>query len=35
VFELTGELQDYFQEKSKPDFAKCFEDGEWLEKLAY
>jgi hypothetical protein len=35
VFELKGELQDYFQENSKPDFAKCFEDEEWLEKLSY
>jgi hypothetical protein len=31
--ELKGELQNYFQEKSRPDFAKCFEDEEWLEKL--
>jgi hypothetical protein len=23
VFELKGELQDYFQEDSRPDFAKC------------
>jgi hypothetical protein len=35
VFELKGELQDYFQENSRPDFAKCFEDEEWLEKLSY
>jgi hypothetical protein len=35
VFGLKGELQDYFQENSKPKFAKCFEDEEWLEKLAY
>jgi hypothetical protein len=34
VFKVKGELQDYFQE-SKPDFAKCFENEEWLEKLAY
>jgi hypothetical protein len=35
VFVLKGELQCYFQENSRPDFAKCFEDKEWLEKLAY
>jgi hypothetical protein len=35
VTELIGELQDYFQENNRPDFAKCFEDEEWLEKLAY
>jgi hypothetical protein len=35
VFELKGELQNYFQENSKPDFAKFFEDEEWLEKLSY
>jgi hypothetical protein len=35
VFELKGELQDYFQENSRPNFAKCFEDEEWLEKLTY
>jgi tRNA(Ile)-lysidine synthase TilS/MesJ len=35
MFELKGELQDYFQASSKPDFAKCFEDEEWPEKLAY
>ncbi|PNF35215.1 hypothetical protein B7P43_G06869 [Cryptotermes secundus] len=34
VFELKGELQDYFQENSKPDYANYFEDEEWLEKLA-
>jgi hypothetical protein len=34
VFELKSDLQDYFQENRRPDFAKCFED-EWLEKLAY
>jgi hypothetical protein len=34
VFELKGKLQDYFQENSRPDFAKCFLDNEWLEKLA-
>jgi hypothetical protein len=28
VFELKGELQDYFQEDSWPDFAKCSEDEE-------
>jgi hypothetical protein len=35
VFELKGELQDYFQDNSRPDSAKRFEDEEWLEKLAY
>jgi hypothetical protein len=35
VLELKGELQDYFQENSRPEFAKCFEDEEWLEKLGY
>jgi hypothetical protein len=35
VFELKGELQDYFQENNRPSFAKCFEDEEWLEKLVY
>jgi hypothetical protein len=34
VFELKGELQDCFQENNRPDFAKCFEDEEWLKKLA-
>lgn len=34
VFELKGELQDYVQENSNPDSAKCFKDEEWLEKLA-
>jgi hypothetical protein len=32
VFELKGELQDCFQENSRPDFAKCFDDEEQLEK---
>jgi hypothetical protein len=35
VFEIKGELQDYFQGESRPDFAKCFEDEEWIEKLGY
>jgi hypothetical protein len=35
VFDLKGELQSYFQENSMADFAKCFEDEEWLEKLVY
>jgi hypothetical protein len=35
VSELKGEMQDYFQANSRPDFAECFEDEEWLEKLAY
>jgi hypothetical protein len=30
VSELKGELQDYFQQNNRPDFAKCFEDEEWL-----
>jgi hypothetical protein len=34
VSELKGELQDYFQENSRPDFTKCSEDEEWLDKLA-
>jgi hypothetical protein len=34
VFELKGELQDYFQENNRVDFAKFFEDGEHLEKVA-
>jgi hypothetical protein len=29
VFELEGELQEYFQE-NRPDFAECCEDEEWL-----
>jgi hypothetical protein len=35
VFELKGELQNYFQENSRQDFAKCLEEEEWLEKVAY
>jgi hypothetical protein len=35
VFELKGELQEHFQENTSPDFAECFEDEEWLQKLAY
>jgi hypothetical protein len=35
VFEQKGKLQDYFQENSRPNFAKCFEDQEWLEKISY
>jgi hypothetical protein len=35
VFELKGELQDYIQENSRPDFAQCFEDDERLEKVAH
>jgi hypothetical protein len=35
VFELKGELQEYSQGNSRPDFAECFEDEEWLQKLAY
>jgi hypothetical protein len=35
AFVLKGGLQDYFQENSRPDFAECFEDEKWPEKLAY
>jgi hypothetical protein len=35
MFELQGELQDYFQENCRPDSAKCFEYEERLDKLAY
>jgi hypothetical protein len=35
VSELKGELQDYFQENNRADFAKCLEDEEHLQKLAY
>lgn len=35
VFELNDELQEYFQGNNKPDFAKCFEDEKWLQRLAY
>lgn len=35
VFELQEELKKYFQEISRSDFAECFEDEEWLQKLAY
>jgi hypothetical protein len=42
VFELKGELQEYFKgrrlkvkENSMPDVDECFEDEEWLQKLAY
>jgi hypothetical protein len=35
LFKLKGKFQDYSQENSKPEFAKCFDDEEWLEKLAY
>jgi hypothetical protein len=33
--ELKGELQDYLQENSRPDFAKCFTDEERLEKVTH
>ena len=33
--ELKGELQDPFQENRRPEFAGCFEDEEWLQKLAF
>ncbi|XP_055510562.1 zinc finger BED domain-containing protein 5-like [Leucoraja erinacea] len=35
VFQLNDELQEYFQGNNKPDFAKCFEDEKWLQRLAY
>ena len=35
VFDLKDELQEYFQENKKQDFAKCFEDEKWSQKLAY
>jgi hypothetical protein len=35
VSNLIGELQDYFQENSRLEFAKCFEEEELLKKLAY
>jgi hypothetical protein len=35
VSELKSELQECFQESSRPDFAEWFEDEEWLQKLAY
>ncbi|XP_072909831.1 zinc finger BED domain-containing protein 5-like isoform X6 [Hemitrygon akajei] len=35
LFELKGELQEYFQENGRPYFAECFKDEEWLQKLAY
>ncbi|XP_068115889.1 zinc finger BED domain-containing protein 5-like [Hyperolius riggenbachi] len=35
VFELKSELQEYFQQISNAHFSGCFEDGEWLQKLAY
>jgi hypothetical protein len=34
MFELKGELQDYFQETVSQIF-QCFEDEEWLEKRVY
>ncbi|XP_021941809.1 zinc finger BED domain-containing protein 5-like isoform X2 [Zootermopsis nevadensis] len=35
VFELKDELQEYFQESNKQDFAKYIEDEKWLQRLAY
>jgi hypothetical protein len=35
VFELKCKLQEYFQENIRPDFAECFKDEEWLQKLTY
>jgi hypothetical protein len=32
---MEDELQDYFLENSRPGFAECFEEKEWLQKLAY
>ena len=33
--ELKDELQKYFQETIKQDFAKCFEDEHCLHRLRY
>jgi hypothetical protein len=35
MFEVKGELQENFQENSKPKFGKYFEDEERLQKLVY
>ena len=35
MFELKDELQKYFQETNKQDFANCFEDEHWLKRLSY
>ncbi len=35
LYELQSELLEYFQESSRPEFAECLEDGEWLMKLVY
>ena len=34
-FDLKDELQKYFQENNKKNFAKCFEDEKWLQRLIY
>ena len=35
MFELKDELHKYLQETNQQDFAKCFEDEHWLQKLSY
>jgi hypothetical protein len=35
VIVLKREFQGYFHQNSRSDFANCFEDEQWLEKLAY
>lgn len=35
LFELKDELQEFFQEKNKTGFAKCFEDEKWLQSSAH
>ena len=35
VFELKDELQKYFHETIKEDFANCSEDEHWMQRLSY
>lgn len=35
LFQLQDPLLEYFKENGDQDFAKCFEDEEWMFKLAY
>ena len=35
MFGLKDELKKYLQEANKQDFAKCFEDEHWLQRLSY
>ena len=35
VFVLRDELQKYIQGTNKQDFAMCFEDVLWLQRLSY